>query len=144
MELLRGDELIRRFPIVLGTDPRESKRLQGDGRTPVGEYVIREKHRSARFHLFLGLNYPNIDDAERGYRDGLIDPDQWVDIFFANARGQPPPSGTRLGGQVGIHGFGERPLLPVDWTEGCIAVSNDEIEYLYDRLPVGTPVIIRE
>jgi hypothetical protein len=144
MQLLRGDELIRRFPIVLGSDPRESKRLQGDGRTPVGEYIIREKHPSARFHLFLGLNYPNIEDAERGYDEGLIDPNQWVDIFFANARGQSPRSDTRLGGQVGIHGFGDRPLIPVDWTKGCVAVSNDEVEYLYERLPLGTPVIIHE
>jgi murein L,D-transpeptidase YafK len=144
MELLRGNELIRRFPIVLGSDPRESKHLQGDGRTPVGEYVIQEKHPSTRFHLFLGLNYPNVDDAERGYNEGLIDPNQWVDIFFANASRRSPPWNTRLGGQVGIHGFGDRPLIPVDWTKGCIAVSNEEIEYLYGQLPVGTPVIIHE
>jgi murein L,D-transpeptidase YafK len=144
MELLRDQELVRRFPIVLGSDPRQSKRLQGDGRTPVGEYVIQEKHPSNRFHLFLGLNYPNIDDAERGYDDGLIDPNQWVDIFFANARRRLPPWNTRLGGQVGIHGFGDRPLIPIDWTKGCIAISNEEIEYLYHQLPVGTPVIIHE
>jgi murein L,D-transpeptidase YafK len=144
MELLRDEELVRRFPIVLGSDPRESKRLQGDGRTPVGKYVIQEKHPSKRFHLFLGLNYPNIDDAERGYDDGLIDPNQWVDIFFANARRRLPPWNTRLGGQVGIHGFGDRPLIPIDWTKGCIAVSNEEIEFLYHQLPVGTPVIIHE
>jgi len=144
MELFRGDKLVRSFSIVLGSDPRESKRTQGDGRTPVGEYVIQEKHPSARFHLFLGLNYPNIDDAERGYNEGLIDPNQWVDIFFANSRRQLPPSNTRLGGQIGIHGFGERPLIPVDWTKGCVAVSNEEIEYLYSNVPLGTPVIIRD
>jgi murein L,D-transpeptidase YafK len=144
MELVRGDQVVRRFSIVLGSDPRDSKRIQGDGRTPVGEYVIQEKHPSARFHLFLGLNYPNIDDAERGYREGLIDPNQWVDIFFANARRRLPPSNTRLGGQVGIHGFGERPLIPIDWTKGCVAISNEEIEYLYRQLPLGTPVIIHE
>lgn len=142
MELLHGDELVRSFSIVLGSDPRESKRIQGDGRTPVGEYVIQEKHPSSRFHLFLTLNYPNIDDADRGYNEGLIDPNQWVDIFFANARRQLPPPDTRLGGQIGIHGFGERPLIPVDWTKGCVAVSNEEIEYLYRQLPLGTPVII--
>jgi murein L,D-transpeptidase YafK len=144
MELLRGAELVRRFPIVLGSDPRASKRHQGDGRTPVGEYLIQEKHPSGRFHLFLGLNYPNIEDAERGYDDGLIDPNQWVDIFFANARRRLPPWNTRLGGQVGIHGFGDRPLIPIDWTKGCIAVSNEEIEYLYRQLPLGTPVVIHE
>ncbi|MFN8643265.1 MAG: L,D-transpeptidase [Candidatus Binatia bacterium] len=58
--------------------------------------------------------------------------------------GDTPPPRTRLGGMVGIHGFGSRDYVPIDWTEGCIAVSNEEIEYLYDLTPVGTPVIINE
>jgi hypothetical protein len=43
---------------------------------------------------------------------------------------------------VGIHGFGGRPYLPIDWTEGCIAISNDDVEYLYSMVSIGTPVII--
>jgi lipoprotein-anchoring transpeptidase ErfK/SrfK len=74
----------------------------------------------------------------------MIDADQWADIFFAQWRGVEPTSRTKLGGLVGIHGTGARPHLPIDWTQGCIAVSNDEIEFLYDYAPVGTPVIINE
>jgi murein L,D-transpeptidase YafK len=144
MELREGQEPVRRFRIVLGSSPREPKRVQGDGRTPVGRYFISEKKAQSRFHRFLGLNYPNIDDAERGYWERQIDARQWADIFLANLRMDMPPASTRLGGRVGIHGFGGRPLLPIDWTQGCIAVSDPEIEYLFRRVPIGTPVFIHE
>lgn len=143
MELREGDEIIRRFPIVLGRAPRYAKEQRGDLRTPVGRYYISHKKHS-RFHRFLGISYPNVEDAERGYQRGLIDAGQWADIFFANLSGEMPTASTRLGGWVGIHGFGHRAYAPIDWTEGCIAVSNEEIEYLFDVTPIGTPVIINE
>ncbi len=143
MHLRNGDEVVREFTVVLGHAPRYPKEERGDLRTPVGRYEITEKHVS-RFHRFLGLSYPNLDDAERGYQRGLIDASRWADLFFADWRGEAPTSRTRLGGGVGIHGFGARPYAPIDWTEGCIAVSNDEIEYLYDVVPVGTTVLIHE
>lgn len=143
MELRYGDQLVRQFPVVLGGAPRYPKEERGDLRTPVGQYYVSHKHVS-RFHRFLGINYPNIDDAERGYQRGWIDADQWADIYFANLGGQAPPARTRLGGLVGIHGFGTRRYVPIDWTQGCIAISNDEIEYLYDTVPIGTPVLINE
>jgi murein L,D-transpeptidase YafK len=143
MVLRDGETELRRFPVVLGRAPRYPKEVRGDLRTPVGRYHISEKHVS-KYHRFLGINYPNVDDAERGYGQGLIDPTQWADIFFANWRGAMPPAHTRLGGKVGIHGFGGRPYVPIDWTEGCIAVSNEDIEYIYAVAPVGTPVYIHE
>jgi murein L,D-transpeptidase YafK len=139
-----GGAVEAKFPIVLGMQPREPKRIQGDGRTPVGRYYISEKNERSRFRRFLGLNYPNIDDAERGYWDRLIDSRQWADIFFANLRGDVPPWSTRLGGRVGIHGYGGRPELPVDWTEGCIAVPDADIDFIFYRVPIGTPVVIHE
>jgi murein L,D-transpeptidase YafK len=144
MELRQGDAVIGRFRIVLGQQPRLGKERQGDGRTPVGRYYVSDKKSDTAFHRFLGISYPNVDDAERAYQRRLLDADQWADIFFANLRGDPPPSSTILGGRVGIHGYGFRPYLPIDWTEGCVAVSNDDIELIYDRVPVGTPVIINE
>lgn len=143
LQLRFGDYVDREFKVMLGRAPRFAKEERGDYRTPVGRYYISSKHVS-RFHRFLGISYPNIDDAERGYQRGMIDADQWADIFFANLHGDLPSQRTRLGGMVGIHGFGSRQYLPIDWTEGCIAVSNDEIEYLYEIAPVGTPVIINE
>ena len=143
MELRYGDIVDRQFRVSLGRAPHFGKEERGDYRTPVGRYYIAYK-KPSRFHRFLGLSYPNIDDAEKGYQRGLINADQWADIYFANLTGETPTSGTPLGGMVGIHGFGDRDYLPIDWTEGCIAISNGEIEYLYELLPVGTPVIINE
>ena len=144
LELRQGDVVIRDFRVALGQQPRFGKEHQGDGRTPVGRYYVTEKKADSRFHRFLGISYPNIDDAERGYRVGLISATQWADIFFANLRGDTPPPNTILGGRVGIHGYGGRPYVPVDWTEGCIALSDADIEFLYDHAPVGTPIIINE
>ncbi|MEO8605474.1 MAG: L,D-transpeptidase [bacterium] len=143
MELRRGEQVVRQFQVVLGVAPRYAKESRGDYRTPVGHYYISEKHVS-RFHRFLGLSYPNVDDAERGYDRGLIDANEWADIYFANLNRNSPTSATALGGRVGIHGFGDRPFIPVDWTEGCIAIRNEDIEYLYDVVPVGTEVVINE
>jgi hypothetical protein len=144
MELRDGDQVVRRFKVVLGTSPREPKQVQGDNRTPVGDYYVSDKNDRSRFRRFLGLSYPNVEDAERGYAGSLIDVKTWADIFFANLRRDRPPSSTRLGGRVGIHGFGGRPEMPIDWTQGCIAVTDAEIDYLFARVPIGTPVTIHE
>ena len=144
MELRRGDAVMREFHVSLGMEPHNGKEVQGDKRTPVGRYYITDKNADSRFHRFLGLSYPNEDDAERGYRHGLISAIEWADIFFANLHQGRPPYSTLLGGRVGIHGFGGRPYVPVDWTDGCIAVSDPEIEYIFAVVAVGTPVIIHE
>ena len=144
MELREGGQIVRRFMIALGGEPRDSKQVRGDRRTPVGRYYVCDKLVRSRYRRFLGLSYPNIDDAERAYTTRLINANQWADIFFANLRGGIPPWGTALGGRVGIHGYGGRPLIPVDWTEGCIAVADGDIDFLYDRVSVGTPVVINE
>jgi len=144
LELRQGDAVIGDFRVALGGQPRYGKEVMGDSRTPVGRYYIADKNPDSRFHRFLGISYPNVDDAERGYQRRLIDASTWADIFFANLRGTPPPYHTVLGGRVGIHGYGGRPFVPVDWTEGCIAVSDDDIEFIYDHVPIGTAVIINE
>lgn len=144
LQLRQGDVLLGQFRVALGQQPRFAKEQQGDSRTPVGRYYVSDKKADSRFHRFLGISYPNVDDAERGYQRRIIDANEWADIFFANLRGDAPPWHTVLGGRVGIHGYGDRPYLPIDWTEGCIAVSNEDIEVIYDRAPLGTPVIINE
>ena len=144
MALYEDGAVVREFAIVLGSEPERRKIRQGDHRTPVGRYFISDKKGNSRFHRFLGINYPNLDDAQRGYARGLIDARQWADVYLANVSGRGTTPATRLGGNVGIHGFGNRPYIPVDWTEGCIAVSNEDADFLYERLPLGTPVLIHE
>lgn len=142
MELRDNGQLVRRFEIRLGGDPFRPKRVRGDERTPVGRYYIRAKNTRSGYHRFLGINYPNLADADRGLADGLIGEEEWADIFFANVRGSMPPPDTRLGGRIGIHGYGGRPEIPNDWTEGCIAVTDAEIDFLFAQVEVGTPVLI--
>jgi len=145
MVLYDGKHVVRRFKISLGLGSEGgAKRFRGDNRTPEGRYYVSDKNPGSRFHRFLGLSYPNVEDAERGYASNLIDPEEWADIFIANLKHEPPTYRTSLGGRVGIHGHGGRPEIGVDWTEGCVAVSDEEIEYLFEVIDIGTPVVIRE
>ncbi len=144
MWLKQNGHVVRKFRISLGSEPGSAKDHQGDGRTPVGTYYVSDKRANSPFHRFLGISYPNIDDAERGFAEHLISADQWADILFANLQGQPPPSHTALGGRVGIHGLGGRRAEGIDWTAGCIAVSDEDIDYLFRVVPVGTPVTIHD
>ena len=143
MELRQGGGTVRRFHVALGYSPEFNKRIQGDARTPVGHYRVCEKREETQFHRWLGINYPNLDDAERGYVERMISANEWVDIFLTNLRGGMPTASTALGGRLGIHGLGGR-RRSGDWTHGCIAVSDEEIEFLYAHVPVGTVVIINE
>jgi murein L,D-transpeptidase YafK len=144
MWLQDGDRILRKFTVALGREPTAGKVMRGDGRTPQGRYYVCEKRPQSRFHRFLAISYPNIDDAERAFAEHLITADEWADIFVANVRQTQPPWSTPLGGDVGIHGYGGRRPIAADWTKGCIAVSDADIDYLYDRVPLGTPVIISE
>jgi murein L,D-transpeptidase YafK len=143
MELRTGDQVIRQFQVALGRSPESTKRIRGDTRTPVGHYFISSKRPASNYHRFLGINYPNVDDAERGYRDRIISAHEWVDLFITNLRAKTPTWRTALGGAVGIHGQGGV-ARSGDWTKGCIAVSDEEIDFIYHRVPLGTAVIINE
>ncbi|HUI27350.1 MAG TPA: L,D-transpeptidase [Candidatus Kryptonia bacterium] len=144
MWLKQNGRVVRKFRISLGAEPGATKIQRGDGRTPVGTYYVSDKRANSPFHRFLGISYPNIDDAERGFAEHLISADQWADILFANLRHQPPPAHTALGGRVGIHGLGGRRAEGIDWTAGCIAVSDADIDYLFRVVPVGAPVRIHD
>jgi hypothetical protein len=136
--LLSADRELFRCRVGLGGSPVGPKQRQGDGRTPEGDYRVCSRNPASQFHLFLGLSYPNVADAERGYAQGTITPATRQAIKAARAGGRCPPWDTRLGGAIGIHGSGSN----WDWTLGCIALDDDDIETLWGLCPVGTPVHI--
>lgn len=138
LRLYAGGGLVRVRRIVLGFEPADDKVRQGDGRTPEGDFRICMKNEKSRFYLSLGLTYPNLEDAERGLRDGLITRAQHKSIKRALEAGRCPPWDTALGGEIFIHGGG----TASDWTLGCVALENPEIKELFDILPSGTPVRI--
>ena len=132
-----GAEEVMRIPVVLGKNSADKQR-EGDLATPEGEFYICYKNPDSKYHRFLGISYPNIEDAERGLRDGLITRAEYDQICAAIAQKQCPPWKTPLGGEVGLHG----PCPNVTWTHGCIAMNAEHIERLYDLLEIGDEVTI--
>jgi len=138
MELYDGDKLLKTYPIALGLNPVDDKRKEGDGCTPEGHFYICTKNDRSKFHLFLGLSYPNEEDAERGLKAGLISKEGHDKILQALAARETPPWDSLLGGEIGIHGGGS----DAHWTQGGIAVENEDIEELFLIVDVATPVKI--
>lgn len=118
MELLRDGKVLERYRIQLGRAPQGPKRQQGDRRTPEGDYRISFRNAASRFHLSLRVSYPNAQDRQQARQRG-VDP----------------------GGDIMIHG-GTPPGFRGDWTDGCIAVTDAQIEQIWRRVPNGTPVRI--
>ncbi|MFN7161668.1 MAG: murein L,D-transpeptidase family protein [Fimbriimonadales bacterium] len=136
--LLEQGKPIAEFPIALSRAATGDKVREGDRKTPEGDYYVCEKHPSRRFYLFLGLSYPALKDAARGKAQGLINDGQYQAIQRAVRSGVCPPWDTPLGGAIGIHGGG----VERDWTLGCVALRDADVELLYQLLPIGTPVHI--
>ncbi|WP_299203240.1 L,D-transpeptidase family protein [uncultured Tateyamaria sp.] len=120
MYLLNDDKVLKDYVIDLGFAPIGDKFFEGDGRTPEGTYLIDRRNPNSQFHLSLGISYPNARDRAE-----------------AAALGKPP------GGDIFIHGESS-PLKRrrSDWTWGCIAVPNREMEDVYSMVRNGTPIQI--
>jgi murein L,D-transpeptidase YafK len=126
LKLMRGEEILKTYKVALGTEPVGAKERQGDHKTPEGDYIVDTKNPSSRFHLALHLSYPNAADRAHARKLGLAP-----------------------GGDVEIHGLGKgfawigAQHRRFDWTDGCIALTNSEIEEIFPQVSVGTRVEIR-
>lgn len=138
LEIYDGRKLIKTYTVVLGFSAKGDKETEGDGRTPEGEFYVFTKNPESRFHLSLGISYPSKDDAKRGLSGGLISKAEHDEIFTAIDRGSMPPQKTRLGGEIYIHGGG----TATDWTDGCVALKDEEIREIFELIPTGTKVTI--
>ena len=138
LEVYDNGSLVKTFSMVLGFSPDGDKEIERDGKTPEGEFYVATKNPQSRFHLSLGLSYPSRDDAERGFKKGLITKAERDAILAAIQKGEMPPQKTALGGEIYIHGGG----IERDWTWGCVALKNEEIEELFAAIPAGTKVTI--
>lgn len=121
MYLMHGSDVLKQYRIDLGPQPAGHKTRQGDGKTPEGVYFIDRMNPSSSYHLSLGVSYPNPADRERARLMG-VDP----------------------GGDIMVHGRGRygNAVGKKDWTAGCIAVSDGEIEEIYAMLRPGVPIVI--
>jgi murein L,D-transpeptidase YafK len=125
MEVYSGGQLIKSYRISLGRNPKGGKEFEGDKRTPEGHYTINDKNPNSAYHKNLGVSYPNPGDIEEARKRNL------------NPGGDIKIHGIRNG--FGFIGKFQRML---DWTAGCIALTNDEMDELYDRVDIGTPITI--
>lgn len=150
LKVRQGDEIIKFYRIAFGKGGKGSKRQSGDKKTPSGIYRITEFKSDSKFHYFMQINYPNLTDAWHGYKNRLITAREFRRIAEAYRDGTLPPQDTILGGYIGIHGIGDvnREKLDIhashNWTEGCIALRNEEINELRRYVSIGTPVFITE
>jgi len=147
LKVMQGDAELEVFPrVAIGRHGADLDKARGDKKTPLGEYRIGWVNENSKFHRFLGLTYPNIDNAKRAYRDGMIGEEMVRTIMRAEMEESIPPQDTPLGGQIGIHGLGaaDREIhAAFDWTSGCIALTNEEIDRLSKWIRKGTLVVIR-
>ena len=132
--------------IAFGAAGVKQKLRSGDDVTPRGKYTVGWIQRRSKFATFIGLTYPSIADAQRGYQRGLITYATLEKIKSSHEQGEVPPQNTPLGGFIGIHGVGRGSLeihRLVNWTAGCIALENGQIEELSRLVNPGTQVEIR-
>jgi len=150
LSVKQGDVTLSTFKVAFSSGGKKAKLKEGDHTTPKGAYLINKISDSENFHLFMLLNYPNMTDAKRALKDNLISRAQYRAILLAQIEGRLPPQNTALGGAIGIHGIGVETKDKieihqfVDWTKGCIAMRNDEVDTLRRYIGPGTKVIITD
>lgn len=138
LHLFDGDDLVRTYDIALGFNPVGQKMVEGDGRTPLGRFRICTKNPDSAYSRFMGINYPDPPAATRARRSGLISVGEYSGIMAAHQDQRCPIWTTSLGGGIGIHGNGNRS----DWTAGCIALDDRDVEELFNVLRLGDSVEI--
>ncbi len=125
MQAFAGGKLVKTYKIALGRNPVGDKQFEGDRKTPEGLYTINDKNPNSGYHKNLGISYPNAQD-----------------IAEARQLGKP------TGGDIKIHGMRNGASYLgffhrlTDWTHGCIAVTDAEVDELYAHTPIGTPIEI--
>ncbi len=119
-------KVIRSYNISLGANPEGHKQYEGDNKTPEGTYTIHDKNPNSGYHKNLGVSYPNVQDKAA-----------------AKKLGKSPGGDIKIHGLRNGVGFIGRLHRFMDWTHGCLAVTDAEIDELYAHTPVGTPIEIK-
>jgi len=125
MFLMKEGKIIKAYRIALGKNPEGKKTIQGDGKTPEGRYYIVGRNPNSNFYKSLKISYPNEFDYERALK-----------------------LGANPGGDIAIHGLSKKVEflgkyhIIDDWTEGCIAVTNEEMDEIWNLVPDGIPIEI--
>jgi murein L,D-transpeptidase YafK len=146
LSVMRGDQVKKTFEnIALGRYGTTWNKRTLDDKTPLGTFRIGWINEQSRYYRFFGLDYPNRENAQRALEENIITEETWRTILHAVDRDRTPPQNTELGGYIGIHGIGRGdPAIheQFNWTNGCIALTNEQIDQLSKWLKPGVRVRI--
>ena len=147
LSVMRGEAVVKRYDnIAIGSNgPTRNKRV-ADEKTPLGDFRIIEVKLDSRFHRFLAIDYPNRLDIGSALIDGRISLQEYDALQGALDKGEQPSQETAIGGYLGIHGLGTGDLEvhgAFNWTNGCIAMTNEEVDELAESISIGTRISIR-
>lgn len=123
--LLKNDEVIKTYNVALGQNPLGDKKFEGDARTPEGSYIIDLRNPNSKFYLSLHISYPDEQD-----------------IIEARRLGVPPGGAIMIHGMPNYYDRKELEARGKDWTNGCIAVKDSEIEEIWNMVADNTPIDI--
>ncbi len=126
LTLISGDKVLKIYKVALGGDPIGPKRVEGDHKTPEGSYILDRRNPKSKYYRSIHISYPSEEDRERARK-----------------------SGVSPGGDLMVHGlpngFGWLGAThrTQDWTDGCIAVTDQEMDEIWNAVPDGTPIEIK-
>jgi murein L,D-transpeptidase YafK len=150
LELYEDTILVKTYKAVFGKSTRINKESFTDNATPCGSYVICRIDSASKYHRFLLINYPNQNDVIEAYKKQWITKDEYCVILQNISLGKYPFENIEKFTRIGIHGIGTYDLIfrnlpfTFNWTNGSIAVSNNDIDELHRIVKLGTPVNIKE
>jgi hypothetical protein len=147
LQVMQGERVKRTYDnISIGRGGTTRDKRQNDDKTPLGEFHIIRVAADTPFHRFYGFDYPTLEQAGPALQAGVIDQRQYGQIRKAIRAGRIPPQSTPLGGYIGIHGVGAgdvRIHADFNWTNGCIALTNAQIDDLAGWIGIGTRVVVK-
>lgn len=147
LEIKQGKKTINVLKnISIGRNGAGHKQRGGDDITPKGSYKISWINYDSSFYRFYGFDYPSVGNAKMALSRGLVTKRSYSAIIDAHKKNLLPPQNTTIGGRIGIHGLGEGDKYihkTMNWTHGCIALTNDQIEILDLWIGKGTQVIVK-
>lgn len=150
LELYSNGVFVKSYKAVHGKNKSHIKTSQNEMVTPIGEYFICDIDTNNEYHKFFKIDYPNKRDAAEAYKNRIITKEELIAIGQAANNNECPPGNTNLGSNIGIHGIGKYNFifknLPFvyNWTNGSIAICDEDIDELYTIVELGTKVVIRE
>ncbi|NOG32205.1 L,D-transpeptidase [Halomonas sp. TBZ9] len=147
LSVYRGNSRLEHYaPVSLGRSGAKTQRLRGSNVTPKGEFRINRFNYESQWHIFVGIDYPTPAHARMALKTGVYSQQDYDDYFDYYRRYGSPPQDTVLGGAIGVHGLGGAdPEIhqQFHWTQGCVALTNAQIERFSQLIGIGTRVVIR-